>query len=187
MNMGNTKMIDIKAWEVIHLFDVMKKYEVTCNLEFNTGESSVSLIGISDMPVNVEYFEGNVDGDSIIVKLGDADFSFDLKNHFFSKDVTGCQINICIAGKSYVAWFNSNVIPAEGIEEANNYLSVDQLADKLEFTFVDGDPDNSSSLPALLKNLTNGYRVKHLVEGTLPGSYAVSIVRDCKDPDHADA
>ena len=59
--MGNTKMINVTAGEVIHLFEVMKKYEVTCNLEFNTEESSNPLIGISDMPVSVEYFKGSVD------------------------------------------------------------------------------------------------------------------------------
>ena len=114
--------------------------------------------------------------------MGDADFSFDLKNHSYSKDVTDCQINICIASDGYAAWFNSDVIPTEGIEEANSYLEVDRLPAMVEFTFVKHDPDNYSSLPSLMRHLMNGYVVKHVIEGTLPDSYAVSIVRDVEDP-----
>ncbi|MBY0088447.1 hypothetical protein [Brevibacillus brevis] len=75
--------------------------------------------------INVEYLEGDgaVEGDTLIVKLGETDFAFSLKDHSFSKFISSTQITVAVMANDtdYTAWFNSSVITPEGIKEANNY------------------------------------------------------------------
>lgn len=108
--------------EIIHLFNIMKKYNVPCSLEFNHTDSADPLIGISSFPVDVEFFEGDGGGDALIVKLGEVDFSFAVTHDLF-KHITDHQIDICICNDHYSAWFVSGAIPPEGIEEARNYVA----------------------------------------------------------------
>lgn len=121
--MTTVQMITSNAGEICHLFEVMKKYNATCSLEFKTFKSVDPLIGISNAPVRVEYFEGDIEngGDSVIVYFGEAEFSFDLKSHQFSRLITSCQIDICIASDDYSVWFSSDVISPEGLIEAGSY------------------------------------------------------------------
>ncbi|MED2006720.1 hypothetical protein P4V39_01130 [Brevibacillus borstelensis] len=121
--MSNIQMIESNAGEVKHLFEVMKKHGVTCALELNREKGNDPFIGISTVEVDVEYLEGSEASDILIVKMGEADFAFGLKDHSFSKFITDCQIMIAIMENDaeYIAWFNSGVISPEGIQEANSY------------------------------------------------------------------
>jgi hypothetical protein len=113
------KMIESDAGEVFHLFQVMRKYGAACSMEMKSTHSADPLIGMTGMAVNVEYLDGNTDnGDSVIIYLGDTELSVDLKNHSFTKYISNCQIDICISSDNYSFWFNSEVIPPEGIQEA---------------------------------------------------------------------
>lgn len=82
-------------------------------------------IGISGVSVDVECLEGDgaVEGDTLIVKLGETDFAFGLRDHSFGKIISNSQITVAVMAHDtyYTAWFNSSVITPEGIEEANNY------------------------------------------------------------------
>lgn len=115
-------MIDTNAGEVMHLFEVMKRHGVTCSLEFKLEGVADPLIGISEVNADVDYLEG-ADGDNLIVIMGDAEFSFSLKDHSFSKCITDNQIMITIVeddGK-YTAWFDSGAVSPAGIQEARSY------------------------------------------------------------------
>lgn len=120
---GTIQMIESSAGEVLYLFEIMKKFRVTCSLELNTTQSADPLLGIAQAAVRAEYFERHNDesGDAVIVYLGECEFGFDLKNHSFSKHISDCQINIAISSEDYTAWFLSAALPEEGIEEANSY------------------------------------------------------------------
>lgn len=118
--MLTTQMIKSDAGEVVHLFKVMKKHKVACSLEMHT-ESSNPILGITQEPVSAVYLEGDDEGDSVIVHLGEAEIAFDLANHSFSKDVSDSQIFIAIGSDNYVFWFNSGAIPPEGIKESKKY------------------------------------------------------------------
>jgi hypothetical protein len=128
------QMIPSDAGEVCHLFEVMKKHNVTCSLEFKRFDSADPMIGIAGAAVSVEYFEGDIDasGDSVIVQLGETELTFDLKSHDFSKYVTDCQIEVCIMSDTYAAFFNSGVIPEAGIEEAKNYSELVYTGEPVE-------------------------------------------------------
>ncbi|MFI8714225.1 hypothetical protein [Brevibacillus brevis] len=123
--MTTIQMIDSNAGEVMHLFEVMKKYGATCSLEFNKGNGNDPFIGITGVNVDVEYLEGDatVEGDTLIVKLGETDFAFGLRDHSFSKFISSSQITVAVMANDtdYTAWFNSSVITPEGIEEASDY------------------------------------------------------------------
>lgn len=120
---GVFQMIDCSADEAIHLFKVMEKYKAECSLELKAKQTTDPILGACFVSVKVDYFEGEDEGDSVILNLDNAEFSFDLKNHSFSKHVTDCQIDIAVMEKEggYVAWFCSGGINPGGIEEANNY------------------------------------------------------------------
>ncbi len=112
---NNIQMIESDAGEVLHLFNVMEKYGIECDLEV-----SDPFFGIAQAPVKTEYIECN-DGGTVVVYLGETEFGFDLKRHQFEKYVSNCQIYICIASEHYAAWFISGAIPTEVITEANSY------------------------------------------------------------------
>ncbi len=119
--MTTIKMFESNEGEVMHLFELMKKYGVTCSLEMQVEGSANPILGITDAPVSVEYFEGEGGGDALIVNLGEAGFTFEVGIHSYSKHVSDVQISIAVVSENYAVWFNSGAIPPEGIEEANNY------------------------------------------------------------------
>lgn len=120
--MSNSKMIPSNVAEVLHLFEVMQKYKVNCSLELNTGLSADPFISIASAPVNVEYLECSGGPDAVIVTLGDMDMCFELGSYQFAKYVSSCQIMIAISDNNdtFTAWFNSEAVPSEGIEETRN-------------------------------------------------------------------
>lgn len=119
--MTNTiNMIDSNAGEVLHLFNVMAKHGVTCSLEFKAAGVTNPLFGITDASVKTDYIKGN-DGDLVIVYMDEIEFGFELGSNDFAKYVIDYQILLCISNEHYVTWFNSGVIPSEGIAEANSY------------------------------------------------------------------
>ncbi|MCM3145359.1 hypothetical protein [Brevibacillus sp. MER 51] len=132
--MTTIQMNDSSVEEVKHLFKVMKTHGVTCSLEFNRYKGNDPLIGIAAVEVDVELLEEG----EIIVKMGEADFAFERENHSFGKLITDSQIMITIAenDSEYVVWFNSGVVPPEGIEEAKSYDDTknDDDIDEPEFT-----------------------------------------------------
>lgn len=71
--------------------------------------------------MSTDYIEGGEEGDTFVVTLGETELSFDLAFHSFAKEVTDCQILICIMGDDYAAWFNSDALPQEAIEKAKDY------------------------------------------------------------------
>ncbi|MNU94242.1 hypothetical protein D3C71_842010 [compost metagenome] len=118
-----TKMNPSSVEEALHLFEVMKKYNVRCSMEMQLSGHIDTFLGIVDQPVRTEYVESydlKVKGDTVVVFLGESEFSFEL-NLSIGKHISDCQISLCIAGTNYVAWFNSGEIPPEGIAEARNF------------------------------------------------------------------
>lgn len=117
--MSTIELKESNAGEVKHLFDVMKEYKVGCSLELNVGNSNDPIISANGT-VFTEYLESS-DGDTLVVSFGGTEFAFGLGTHSFSKEVTGCQIFICIGNDDYTAWFNSGALSCEAIEMANDY------------------------------------------------------------------
>lgn len=117
--MATIQMTPSTAREVVHLFEIMKKYSSACSAEYNIENADRPSIGITSAPVSVEYFEG--DPNAVLVKLGETDFSFEVGKCSFSKDISNYQILICITGDYFAAWFNSGFIPSEGIREAKSF------------------------------------------------------------------
>ncbi|OAB46569.1 hypothetical protein [Paenibacillus antarcticus] len=121
--MSTTQMIKSDVSEALHLFEVMGKYNVPCSLELKLDGLCDPFVGISTQPVKAEYletFDGEGRGDSLIVHLGGSEFCFEL-NLSVSKHITDCQITLCIVSDKYAAWFSSDVILPEGIEDAKDY------------------------------------------------------------------
>ncbi|MED1947043.1 MULTISPECIES: hypothetical protein [Brevibacillus] len=135
--MTTIQMIDSNAGEAMHLFEVMKKFGVTCSLEFKLEGVADPFIGISGVNVDVDYLEAE-DGDTLIVNMGEAEFAFGLGDHDFSRIISDCQIMMAIGAKDgkYIAWFNSGVISPDGIVEANSYDGTvgDEDINEPEFT-----------------------------------------------------
>ncbi|MNT18202.1 hypothetical protein D3C71_1340780 [compost metagenome] len=118
-----TKMNPSSVEEALHLFEVMKKYNVRCSMEMQLSGHIDTFVGIADQPVRAEYIESydlQVKGDTVVVILGESEFSFEL-NLSIGKHITDCQISLCIAGTNYTAWFDSGEVPPEVIEEAKNF------------------------------------------------------------------
>ena len=130
---GVTRMQDSNTSEIIHLFEVMKKHKAKCGLEFQSDGASDPLIGVSYLPIElIEYCEHSGGPDSVIIELGEMSFNFELGSNKFTKDITDCQITVCISSDKYTVWFNSDVIPPEGIAEALNYDGRDTEFDDKE-------------------------------------------------------
>ncbi|MFM1655538.1 helix-turn-helix domain-containing protein [Brevibacillus sp. B_LB10_24] len=123
--MSVIQMIECSFEEAYRLFHLIKKYRAKCSLELNVGESADQLIGIAQGEIDIDYLESTYGPETLIIILGEAEFSFDLESHSFAKYVTDCQIMVSImkGDAEYVAFFNSSIIPSEGIEEANNCQS----------------------------------------------------------------
>lgn len=120
---GQANMETTDVGEIIHLFEVMKKYSATCSLELQTVANADPLFTLSGMTVNnVEYIERLGGPDAVLFELGEMEFGFDLGSHVFAKQVASNQIFISVhAEGSYSAWFSSGSILPEGISEAMNY------------------------------------------------------------------
>lgn len=161
---GVTQMINCGADEAIHLFKVIKKYGATCSLEFNAEKTMDPLLAISFASVEVGYFEGDESGDSVILELDSAEFSFDLKNHSFSKFVSDCQITILVMEKEggYAAWFNSGAIIPVGIEEANNY---EELQEKSFAIDIHGNKEGET-FNEIAEKLKNGWKISGISDST---------------------
>ncbi|WP_019123592.1 hypothetical protein [Brevibacillus massiliensis] len=160
--MQTIKMIDSNAGEIFHLFEVMKKFGVTCSLEFNLEKWVDPFIGISKVDVDVEYLEGGEEGDTLVVKMGEADFSFSLRDHTFSKLISECQIFIAISEKdgSYTAWFNSGFASPKAIAEANNYAEYGAEFDDKEIELNVMSDDFEDNLRFLNRLLEEGRVIK---------------------------
>lgn len=159
--MTTTQMIESSADEVIYLFEVMEKYGVRCSMDINIHSLRDPFGGIVNQPVSVDYFESE-DGDAVIVSLGESEFSFEVGSHSYSKYITTNQIMICIAGEHHVAWFNSQVVPADGIVMAGNYQ---KLYGELEVSEVDlnlQSDDFESELSDLCNLLREGKVIKNV-------------------------
>lgn len=117
------KMAPSSVSEALHLFEVMEKYQVPCSLEMQLDGQTDPFVGTANQPVKAEYIEtydGQGTGDTVVVTLGESEFSFELK-FSVGKHITDSQISLCLAGANYAAWFNSGDVPIEGIKEARNY------------------------------------------------------------------
>lgn len=156
---GVTKMIASSPDEIIYLFEIMKKYNITCSLELNVDGCLDPMLGIVSQPVSTEYFVGGEQGDSVLVSLGEAGFGFELQNHSFSKQITECQIDISIISDSYSAWFNSAVLPPEAIKEAKGYSTKG-----LVYSAIGIDVRNNDiaveSLGEIINHLKQGFRIE---------------------------
>ncbi|BFH71239.1 hypothetical protein J27TS7_34100 [Paenibacillus dendritiformis] len=119
--MSNIQLEESNAGEIMHLFEVMKKYNAKCSLELNLDNHSQPFIGIAQANVTTEYIQGENEGDTVVIHLDGCEFSFDLASHSFAKKVTDCQILIAIMSDNYAAWFDSTGLPQEGIDLAKNY------------------------------------------------------------------
>ncbi|WP_438491056.1 hypothetical protein [Paenibacillus sp. IHBB 3054] len=138
--MSVTQMQESTAGEVIHLFNTIRKFGATCSVEMKLYETSDSIMASSNQYVFAEYLEANsgeVDGDSIIVRLGEAEFCFELGKVSFSKDITNHQIDVLIASDSYAIWFCSSGLSIMGAAEARNYRT--EPEDPLPQIKTDGD------------------------------------------------
>lgn len=118
------KMIEIDPSEVIHLFDVLQKFDVVSSLELHKEGMADPFIAITSQSVKAEYVErvNDESGDAIAVHLGELELCFDIFNTSFFKHISDCQIDVCITDGKYSAFFNSGVISLEGIAEAKRYI-----------------------------------------------------------------
>ncbi|SPY16086.1 Uncharacterised protein [Paenibacillus polymyxa] len=113
------KMIESNPKEIVHLFEIINQFGSTCSLEFQVEGQADPLMGIVDEKIVLELYGGDGNGAAIVLELGDTTFSFEIEKHRFSKNITESQFIMCIVGKGYAVWFNSGVIPAEGVLMAN--------------------------------------------------------------------
>ncbi|MGG4344957.1 hypothetical protein [Paenibacillus lautus] len=121
------QMIESSVGEALYLFGIMEKHQVPCSLELKIDTQADPFVGIASQPVKAEYletFKGEGTGDTVVITLGESEFAFEL-NFSVSKHITDSQISLCIAGTNYAAWFNSGLIPFEGIEATKNYMEFD--------------------------------------------------------------
>ncbi|MCY9539427.1 hypothetical protein M5X00_13000, partial [Paenibacillus alvei] len=136
--MSTIQLKESKAREVMHLFEVMKKYNAKCSLEINIGKHNDPFVAIAQEPVSTEYFVEE-EGEVLVVSLGETDLTFDVDSHSFAKEVTDCQILICIVNEEYAAWFNSDALPQEAIELANGCDDTEDEVIKLNVLSTDFD------------------------------------------------
>lgn len=141
--MTTAKMRYSTAAEVVHILEVIKKYGVSCSLEFKSEGFKDPLLGFAGVPIAfVELYESD-HGNSVIVKFDENEFAFEAKSCSFFKDITDVQIEICIANDHFSAFFNSDHIHPNGIEEARNYS--DDLDDKeIQLNAIDGSEFDES-------------------------------------------
>jgi hypothetical protein len=173
-----TQMTDSTVSEIIHLFEVMKKYGVKCSLEFQSKGYLDPLFGIVDYPIlSCEYFEREGGPDSILLILGDeannVEFNFELNISCF-KDISDIQIFTLIANDHYAAFFNSGSIPAEGIEEARNYKELDSDLEDAEIVLDPQEEDYFDKLDFLHSRLQMRQSIKSFIK--LDGGTALLTV-----------
>ncbi|MGR6763219.1 hypothetical protein ACU1JV_15380 [Paenibacillus sp. T2-29] len=65
-----------------------------------------------------DFYDGDGAEAAIALELGTTTFSFEIEKHKFSKHISETQFTMCIVGSEYAVWFNSGVIPPEGISIA---------------------------------------------------------------------
>jgi hypothetical protein len=161
---GVSKMQDSSAGEIIHLFETMQKYGSKCSLEFQSAGIADPLIGVPYLPVRlIEYCEHSGGPDALILELGELSFHFELGVNQFTKNITDCQITVCIFNDNYCAWFNSDAIPPKGIEEAVNCNAIDP-DDRDQEIHLNASADDFESELADLKNLIDmGQVIKGVV------------------------
>lgn len=117
-----------------HLFTVMQNHNVQCSVEFKGGQAD-PLLGICHQRVKVDrIIDCAPEEQTLIVSLGEAEFSFGLKAHQFFYTVSGRQIDICISSKSHSAWFNSTGMKQSALDAALDYNS--EFYDKIIQTEV---------------------------------------------------
>ncbi|MFS0858306.1 hypothetical protein [Paenibacillus taichungensis] len=121
-----------------HLFNVMQAHNVLCGLEFKGGQAD-PLLGIAYQPVKVDRILDSAPEDqTLIVSLGEAEFSFGLKEHQFSYTVSGSQIDICITSETHSAWFNTTGMKRSALDAALDYdLDSDDKIIHMEVTSDD--------------------------------------------------
>lgn len=163
-----TPMADSTVSEIIHLFEVMKKYGVKCSLEFQSDGNLDPLFGLVDYPIlSCEYFECEGGPDSILVVLGDeesnVELNFELNISCF-KDISDTQIGICIANDHYSAFFNSGTIIPEGIEEAKNYKEPDDELTDVEIVLDPQEEEYFDKLDLLNSRLQMCQSIKKLIK-----------------------
>lgn len=114
-------LLPITPAQAFHLFNVMQNHNVQCGVEFK-GEKADPLLGISHQLVKVDQvLDCAPEDQSLIVTLGEAEFSFGLNTHQYSYTVTGRQIDICIFRESHSVWFNSTAMKQSVIDTAINF------------------------------------------------------------------
>lgn len=163
-----TQMADSTVSEIIHLFEVIKKYGVKCSLEFQSDGNLDPLFGLVDYPIlSCEYFECEGGPDSILVVLGDeesnVELNFELNISCF-KDISDTQIGICIANDHYSAFFNSGTIIPEGIEEAKNYKEPDDELTDVEIVLDPQEEEYFDKLDLLNSRLQMCQSIKKLIK-----------------------
>lgn len=130
--MTTTQMKKSDAGEVMHIIKTLEKFAVSCSLEFQLLAVSDPFFAVVKQPIKAEYIENYCSediGDAVVIHLGESEFLFPLSKNTFSKDVTDCQVNLCIVSEecNYAAWFSSGVIPPEGIAEMNSYKEIEDV------------------------------------------------------------
>src|SRR5690606_25844119 len=111
--------------------------------------------------VSAEYIEG-ADGDTVVIRLDDAEFAFELGKHTFYKHISDCQIDITVDGANYSAWFNSDTMTPEAIEEANSYTPLEDKPDDIEICIdpTESAEDYNMNINILADCLRQGLHVK---------------------------
>jgi hypothetical protein len=112
------KMIESNPKELVRLFEIINQFGSTCSLEFQIEGQADPLMGIVNEKIIPEFYEGDGTGDAIALELGTTTFTFEIEKHKFSKHIANAQFTMCIVGSGYAVWFNSGVIPEEGISIA---------------------------------------------------------------------
>lgn len=165
---GVSRMQDSDVSEIIYLFEVMKKHNVLCSMEFKSEGTLDPLFGLVDYPIlSCEYFESEGGPDSIVIVLGNEESSnelnFELNVECF-KDISEEQIFICISSDHYTAWFNSGSIPPEGIVHAKNYKEPDDELTDVEILLDPQEEEYFDKLDLLNSRLQMCQSIKKLIK-----------------------
>lgn len=168
--METIQMTETHEVEVLHLFGVMQRHGVKCSMELQAGLRS-PLLGISDAQVRTEYIEGT-SGDSLVVYLDEAEFGFEVGSCSYAKYIGDSQIEIAIAGPRFVAFFNSESMIPEAIEEAKNYKEpIDTTTLEFIVNVRDEGEGAAQTLETIAKLIRSGMEICQIEDAVDLGGY----------------
>ncbi|MGF6358043.1 hypothetical protein ABIE27_006008 [Paenibacillus sp. 4624] len=106
----------------LHLFNVMQNHKVLCGAEIRAGQAD-PIMGLSDyQPVSVDcVLDCAPEDQTMIVVLGEAEFSFNLNSHRFDYDISEQTIDIIISSECLSVQFSTVIMRRAVLDEARAF------------------------------------------------------------------